>query len=192
MRSQLKCCVIDAGVNSAILFRFEPNGSWSEKILFDEILVKHSEWTTAVGFVDKTFRWFHNNRAQMNDRNYMVRLFCINTVQPVKVKEYLVELGKYICTQINEVENNRIVASVPDNELDYFWVPNGAVWADVIGIDAAYMQLIQKTGFPTGEEDFYQCNKFLIDSYFHTGTYTLDLAHNLGAPLHEVHLDDRP
>ena len=192
MRSQLKCCVIDAGVNSAILFRFEPDGSWSEKIMFDEILVKRSEWTTAVGFVNKTFRWFHNNRAQTTRNNYMVRLFRIDTVQPVKIKEYLVELGKYICTQINGVENNHVVASIPDNELDYFWIPNGAVWADVIGIDAAYMQLIQKTGFPNGEEDFYQSNKFLIDSYFHTGTYTLDLARNLGAPLHEVHLDERP
>ena len=63
----------------------------------------------------------------------------------------------------------------------------GAVWADVIGIDAAYMQLIQIIGFPTGEADFYDMNKAIIDSYFLTGTYSMELARLLGAPPEEMH-----
>ena len=68
-------------------------------------------------------------------------------------------------------------------------VPEGAVWADVIGVGAAYMQLIQITGFPTGETDFYEMNKTIIDTYFRTGTYALDLARILGAAPEEMHPD---
>lgn len=189
--SQLKCCVIDGGVNSAILFRFEPIGTWSEKIMYDEIFVHHSAWTTELHFVERKLSWFHNNKAQKNDKNYAVRMFVIDTIEPVKEKENLIELGKHICTQVNGVENNRTVASVPYNEMDYFWIPEGAVWADVIGNDAASKQIIAIIGESNGHDDFYERNKDFIDVYFRSGTYPLNFARQIGARLDEVHPNER-
>ena len=200
--TQLKCCVIKGGVNSAIFFRFEPVGSWSEKIMYDEVIKFQREWTTQYGFTPRALTWFHKNDEQFNNRHYTVRMFLIETIQLPKQKEKFIKLGESICEKINQInktqqieaghtERTYNIVSVPNNEMDYFWIPEDAVWADVIGNDAAYNQLIQKIGEPHGHDNFYQNNKAIIDTYFHTGTYSLDLARILHAPPEEMHPDIR-
>ena len=92
----------------------------------------------------------------------------------------------------SQLERGMINAAVNENNrtnlrTNRTILPEGAVWVDVLGISAAYMQLIQITGFPTGEADFYEMNKTIIDTYFRTSTYSLDLARILGAPPEEIH-----
>ena len=190
---ELKCCVIDGGENSAVLFRFAPNGSWCEKLMYDEVCKKHSEWTTILGFVDYNppLTWFVSNKEQLNSRNYAIRLFVIETTQSITNEQQLINLGEDICAHVNEVaDNTREIVKV--NELNYFWIPIGsAVWADVIGTKRANDQLVKKIGTPTGEAHFYNTNKSCIDSYFHSGTYTRSFARYLGAPPKEIHPNER-
>ena len=201
--ANLRCCAIDAGVNSAIIFRFEPNGSWSEKLLVDEIYTNKREWTTTMGFInDKRFEWYENNQVQYNPKRYAVRLFVLQTRKPVIVKEKLMKQGQFICQQVNLANvqystqiDKKVIEVAEVNEELITWIPpgakHGAVWADVIGIDAAYKQLVDKIGNPNGQEDFYIENKAFIDAYFRSGTYSLNFARRLGAPLEEVHPDLR-
>jgi hypothetical protein len=75
--------------------------------------------------------------------------------------------------------------------MDYFWIPEGAVWADVIGNDAASRQLIAIIGESNGHDDFYERNKAFIDIYFRSSTYPLNFARQIGALLDEVHPNER-
>jgi hypothetical protein len=168
----------------------------------DEVVKFSSEWTTKYCFTPKVLFWFHKNQKQVNTRRFAVRMFFIETIQLPKEKEKFVMLGKSICENINQINKKqqieagnedraKDIVAVPNNEMDYFWIPEDAVWADVIGNDAAYNQLIQKIGAPHGQDNFYRNNKDIIDTYFHTGTYSLDLAHILHAPPEEMHPDIR-
>ena len=189
--SYLKCCPIDGGLDSAIIFRFEPNGTWYEKIMKDEI-TSHSPWTRSANFSERFYSWYHLNVVQVNPRNYEVKLFFLSTASISSPPE-LIELGKGICDEVNKLQqkDKNHVAQVAD-ENSYFWVPGVAVWADVIGDEAAYNKLVEKIrSRPDGHEQWYQTNKNVIDTYFHSGTYSLNFARILGAPIEEVHPDAR-
>ena len=192
-RVQLKCCLIDAGVDSAILFRFDLAGSYIEHVMADEVFKKQSTWSTTLEFEMKYYYWFHLDVMQRNQNGYQVKLFAIKTprLEGIAPQKFIL-LGKFICDHVNKGNKfqRRMIAQVA-NESDYFWIPTNAVWADVIGHEAAYSKLIEKIGRPNGEANFYRMNKSCIDSYFHTGTYSIHLARVLGAPIQEVHPNQR-
>ena len=194
--SFLKCCPIEAGNDSSILFRFEPNGTWFEYLLFKEVVTKESQWTKDIDFRTEKLTWYHLNIAVINPKNYQVRLFRMQTGN-VSNNQQLIGLGEHICGVLNQIQENTPSNYTPQAvqvaaENEYFWIPDRAVWADVIGSDAAYARLIgQIRSEPDGHLEWYQSNKACIDSYFHSGSYSMGLARILGAPIEEVHPNAR-
>jgi hypothetical protein len=186
--SFLRCCIIDAKENSALVFRVEPkdpnspSGSWGEKQMFDAIRT-HEDWTTKLHFDDKFFQWYHENVPQKNPKNYHIRLFVIR-VQQVPETQNLFQLARHICKQINASPGNTTTTDFDENH--FFWLPDDAVWADIIGIDAALKQLVTAT---TGliQDGFFETNRSLINCFFHSGTYSVELARYLHAPMTEIH-----
>ena len=186
----LKCGVINTGEDTAIAFRFDPIGSYVERIMYEEIFKFKKEWTRECNFDDKLyFSWFHHNEAQTNSNNYAVRLFVIRTAAPVVIKQDLFELCQFICQQLNQIPSNNSVITVDDS--NFIWTLPDAVWADIIGDDKAYKIIMDTKGNPTATDNFYARNKPFIDSYFRSGTYTIDLARKLRAPEEEIHPSER-
>jgi hypothetical protein len=186
--SFLKCCVIDAKENSALVFRVEPkdpnspSGSWGEKTMFDAVR-SHTDWVLKLHFDSQCFHWYHENVPQKNAKNYNIRLFVIR-VQQVPEDENLFQLAQHICKKINATQGNTTTTDFDKDH--FFWLTDGAVWADIIGIDAALKQLVTvATALP--QDGFFETNRSLINCYFHAGTYSLELARWLHAPMSEIH-----
>jgi len=72
----------------------------------------------------------------------------------------------------------------------YFWLPDGAVWSDIIGYDAALTALIRDAGPPC--DGYYDLHWATIHSYFQPVTFSLDLARTLRAPNEQIHPSERP
>lgn len=184
--SMLKCCLLSAGLDSAILFRLQPIdpscNNWSEKCLFDA-LRRHDDWITTLAFDESCLFWFENNLPQRNCKQYVTRMFVIRTEQNPS-DDQLLSLGHHVCTKINQLPNNTTTTITDENS--YFWIPREtAVWADVIGIDEALAQLTRKLGHP--HPGYFELHKTTIDTYFHTGSYSVPLARALHAPVEEIH-----
>ena len=184
----LKCCVIKGPEENAIVFRVNPNdphspnGCWLEKVFFDAIR-SESEWVTELHFDSQALQWYHGNVPQKNSKDYLLRLFVIRTTGNLPPKENLVKLGQRVCDNINATPSNKTTISV--DEESYFWLPNGAVWSDIIGNDAAFAALTKAKGDPF--PGFYDLHKDTIHSYFRPKTFSLELARAFHAPLDEVH-----
>ncbi len=184
--SVLKCCLLSAGLESAILFRLQPIdptcNNWSEKCFFDA-LRRHDEWITRLAFDSTCLFWFENNIPQKNSKDYTTRIFVIRTEKNPS-DEQLLKLGHFICTEINKLPNNTTTTEIDKNS--FFWIPRGeAVWADVIGIDEALAQLTKRKGHP--HAGYFEIHKASIDTYFHSGSYSIPLARALHAPVEEIH-----
>lgn len=184
--SMLKCCLIPAGLDSAIVFRLQPIdptcNNWSEKCFFDA-LRRHDEWVTRLAFDTNCLFWFENNIPQKNSKDFTTRMFVIRT-EDNPSDEQLVRLGHHICAEINKLPNNTTTTLIDENS--YFWIPRGeAVWADIIGIDEALAQLTKKHGHP--HPGYFELHKDTINTYFHSGTYSVPLARALHAPVEEIH-----
>jgi hypothetical protein len=205
--SILKCCLIDTAENAAIVFRLEAKnqpkntGTWMEKLFVDALNnalnnkfvldPKNVEinFVQALNIETKCMFWFHDNQPQMNARGFCFRLFVIK-VAKVPSQESTIELATYLCEQLNKLdkknEGTNNATTVELHESDFFWKPSpNTVWADVIGINAA-LDMLQKAKGTPGNQDYYVTHKSFIDSLFHSGTYSIDLAEKLYAPVEEI------
>lgn len=110
-------------------------------------------------------------------------MFFINADGKKPAKDTLVRLGNEVCKHLNAEEGNDTFTSV--EETSFFWIPRGAVWSDIIGFDAALSALFQETGQPY--DGYYEAHMGTIHSYFNPGTFGIDLAKKLYAPVDELH-----
>ena len=187
--SKLKAVIIAERPHATMIFCCEPNnpnnhnGSWSEKAFFDAVHHK-LEWVTAINVDNDMLHWYDNDMPQLNPKGYNIRLFVIPCSE-VPAESSIINLAKYICTNINGMPNNSMVIEM--NPQDLFWIPTakGPVWSDIIGSDAALKMLMEKKGMP--KPGYYFRNSVAIHSYFHPHTFMLDLAHALHAPIDQVH-----
>ena len=178
--STLKCCLLSAGLDSAILFRLQPNdptnNNWSEKCFFDA-LRRRDNWITDLAFDSSCLFWYENNVVQKNPKGYYIRMFAIRTEKNPS-NEQLLNLGHHLCTKINELPGNTTKTEI--DETSYFWIPREeAVWAGIIGIDEALVQLTKSKGHVYA--GYFEIHKAAIDTYFHSGTYSLALAQRVTA-----------
>ena len=184
--SLLKCCLIHGPETSYIVFRFEPvdknGGSWSEKC-FHDALYKNLPWVIKLNFQSKALAWFHDNEEQKNDKGYAIHLFVIPTGSGLPPKQHLLDLGKHVCNMVNRMPKNNTTAMV--DEHSFFWLPDDAVWSDIIGCEAALNALLDETDLAI--TDYYKTYEDTIHSYFHHSSFDCQLASILRAPPCELH-----
>ena len=192
--STLKCCVIHGPTTSALVFRVQPNdivrnlgGSWGEKCFFEAVRLK-KQWVLDIGVDNTCLSWYHDNIEQKNPKGYAIRLFVIKVEGPPPTKDVIVDIGNYICRHINDADNNKTTTKI--EEASFFWLPDDAVWSDIIGYDAALAALIRDAGPPC--DGYYDLHWATILSYFEAGSFSLELARTLRAPNEQIHPSERP
>ena len=108
-----------------------------------------------MNFENICYNWFDKLVQQSNNKGYAIRLFSINIDLAPPSHEVLVSIGKHICHKINNLPENKTVASVDKN--DFIWIKH-PTWADIIGLDAATKRLKETIG-PLHENSYIQhCN----------------------------------
>jgi len=181
----LKCCLI-TGPRNAVVFRLHPshlNGScWPERF-FAEFVDKHFGFAAQLSFSNKILTWYHNNVRQVNDKGFGRKLFMIFTEGPLASKTAIVKMGKAICTKLSEISKNNVTL----DEENFFWLPDGAVWADIIGDDAAQQQVLMATNTIIPVPGFFETNKEIICSFFHEGAIPNHVLKYFCAPFHLIH-----
>ena len=121
---------------------------------------------------------------QSNNKGYAIRLFSINNDLAPPSHEVLVSIGKHICHKINNLPENKTVASVDKN--DFIWIKH-PTWADIIGVDAATRRLKETIG-PFHNESYVEHSE-IVDSYFKQDQLPQYLARLIGAPVEKIILD---
>ena len=71
------------------------------------------------------------------------------------------------------------------DEHSFFWLPDDAVWSDIIGCEAALNALLDETDLAI--TDYYKTYEDTIHSYFHRSSFDHQLASILRAPPCELH-----
>jgi hypothetical protein len=175
--------VITGPATNAILFCIL-SLPWVEKLMLDNVN-NGEQWTRQLNISNQVLRWYHNNEEQKNDRGYTVRLFAIYTEGALPGNQQLVALGRHIAAHLNAMKGNDATVAVDPN--DFFWLPHGAVWSDVIGTQAALTALFKATHTAHASPGYFEANRELIHSYFHRGTLSSELATILYAPDEELH-----
>lgn len=188
--SLLKACILETKNGASIVFRCEPKdsavSSWSEKVFCDA--VKSGEkWARKLNFRRKFLKWFQDNEPVQNAGGYDIRMLVIDCDER-PAKDSVIGLAEFVAGQINSAPGNRCNLSV--DKKNFFWLPDDAVWSDIIGVDQALEDLIDNAG-SRPEAGFYDKHKDLIHKYFAPETFALDLARALHAPLDQVHPDLR-
>ena len=173
--------------NQALIFRIQPKDpdtcSWAEKVMMDDVK-KPAPWVIDANIASYVFTWFQDNQKMLNTRGYGIRLFAIYVQETTSVTdESLLKLGSHIAQVLTEHEKNDTVVTVPSNGA-FFW-NRDATWQDLIGTDAALNRLRFNTG-PFQRDGYYQQNIREIDSHFRPGTFTIELACTLFAPLKDI------
>ena len=173
--------------NQALIFRIQPKDpdmcSWAEKVMMDDVK-KPAPWVVDANIDSYVFTWFQDNQKMLNTRGYGIRLFAIYVEDTTSVTdESLLNLGSHIAQVLTEHEKNDTVVTVPSNGA-FFWNRN-ATWQDLIGTDAALNRLRFNTG-PFHRDGYYHQNIRDIHSHFRPGTFSIELACTLFAPLKDI------
>lgn len=144
--SVLKIAIIRGPGNSNehfLVFRCERNDSpvrsaWSEKLFFDMLRNKET-WMRDLCFEFNTLPWYDNDVEMKNERDFNIRLFIIQTGGFPPSEDRLVELGKFICSKINAINEQPNNGNIQVDEANYFWFgrDHKTVWYDVVGTRGA-------------------------------------------------------
>jgi hypothetical protein len=191
----IKMCIVRGhGGNFNIVFRFQHQNPtapcWPEKHCNDAVAKNRPEWVTMLNIDPRTLVWYDENVLMENDRKYGVKLFVIRAAGNVPAKQHLVELAQHIAAQLNNTRGNNTTTFVDEQSL--FWKTENAVWSDVIGFDESLRSLLEETDTVHPFPGFYETNRDIILTYFHTGTFSQELASLLHAPASELHPSIRP
>jgi hypothetical protein len=169
--------------NVALCFRFKPNdpgnnSCWAEKIMMD--CCKESVgWVTDSNISTWAFAWHINGVKQVNAKQWGIRLFFLYVQSTDITTKALRSLGEYIVRNINAHPKNSTVTIVPPGD-EFIWL-NDATWYDLIGMETSLTNLKKETtSFSAG---YYEQYKDVIHTYFKRGTFTVDLACMLHAPM---------
>jgi len=188
--SKLKAVIVQGGGEQtpAIVFRLEPRafgsktGSWAEKIFHDA--VKSScDWVQDYGIYLLGGNWHHENVPQVNPKNYGIRLFCINCLT-LPTREQVLVLGRELCVKINQYQNNDTTTTVETE--GFFWLDQ-PVWSDIIGCDNALSMLLRICSDVENNDEYFNTHRPTINTFFHQGTLSHELASILKAPDTELH-----
>ena len=176
--SKLRAVLIHSISESAIVLRCEPNdpnnitGSTSEKVLLQAV-------NDGLYIVDQfnisseQLLWYDRNISMKNKDGVPIKMVYIPLMGRLHPKDTIIRLAHEMCCAINNLPGNNTTISM-DSE-NFFWLPDGAVWSDVIGVDAALttLELIFREPNPR----YYRQNRIKIDDFFHVGSFENDLAH---------------
>jgi len=176
--SKLRAVLIHSISESAIVLRCEPNdpnnisGSTSEKVLLQAV-------NDGLYIVDQfnisseQLLWYDQNMPMKNKDGVPIKMVYIPLMGRLHPKDTIIRLAHEMCRAINNMPGNNTTISV-DLE-NFFWLPDGAVWSDVIGVDAAFTTL--KLIFREPNPGYYRKNRIKINDFFHIGSFENDLAH---------------
>lgn len=170
----------------ALVFRFFPNAGvlqscWSEKVFSDAVALQ-KEWVMSTNIDKYVLVWHLEDKKQLNNRNYGIRLFVINVDGTDIPESSLLQLTQHIATCINEEPDNNVICSVDPK--DFIW-SRDFVWQEIVGTQAALMRLRFKTK-QTFNPGFYESYKDEIYHYFREGAFPYEAARQIGAPMEEV------
>ena len=169
--------------NVAICFRFKPNnpaiGSWAEKIMFDECR-DSSDWIVNASISTWAYTWHIKNEKQVNPKMWGIRLFFLYVENTDIAPKALRSLGEHIVHHVNAHKKNTTVTVIPPDD-EYFWV-RSATWYDLVGMETSLEKLKEATT-STFYEGYYQQYKDIIHTYFKPGTFSIELACTLYAPM---------
>ena len=143
-----------------------------------------SSWIEELNFDHICYNWFDKLVQQSNNKGYAIRLFTINIDSAPPTYEVLLEIGKVICDNINNLPENKTVALVDKN--DFIWIER-PTWADIIGVDAATRRLKETIG-PFHNELYVEQSE-IVHSYFKQDQLPQYLARLIGAPEEKIILD---
>jgi hypothetical protein len=178
--SSLRLAIIP---DTALVFRLQPNDPnvvpWAEKVFSDEIV--SSQWTKELNIEMRPRKWFENDKPMVNSRGWGIRLFIIHVESTNIAIETLVALATHIASTLNAIPANNTVVTVSNDKEDFLWFER-ATWQELLGTEEA----LRKLRFDTGEmfcKGYYQKFTKAIHTYFRKGTFTIDLACTLHAPM---------
>ena len=176
--SKLRAVLIHSISESAIVLRCEPNdpnntsGSASEKVLLQAVndglyIVEQFNISS------EQLLWYDRNTPMKNKGGVPIKMVYIPLMGRLHPKDTIIRLAHEMCCAINNLPGNNTTISM-DSE-NFFWLPDGAVWSDVIGVDAALttLELIFREPNPR----YYRQNRIKINDFFHVGSFENDLAH---------------
>lgn len=179
--STLKLAIVPG---AALVWRFEPNdernGSWAEKTMMDATK-NRAKWIDYTHFSDRVYQWHVNNEKKTNSRGFGIRLFVINVNSTDINHSALRRLAEFIAKKINKTEGNNTVTVVGPG--DTFICNHDATWAELIGNESALWHLKFETKVQSFTRGFYQEHQTKIHQHFRRGTFTVELACTLHAPL---------
>jgi hypothetical protein len=187
--SKLKCVVVlNKGLLKHIVFRCIPkSGSkscWYEKLFFDAVRLKKA-WADSLG-LSYSLPWAMNNIVQYNERNFPIRMFCIDS-QPTDFDPNMITaLGKLICKNLNA--ENQFKSPKIEVSDDFFWIPHNedVVLSDVTSTTECMSLIQKKCGFKV-DDNFYKHNEEFIHCCFRRKELTAEIADALGAPSDQIH-----
>ena len=123
------------------------------------------------------YSWFENSVPQLNDKEFPIKLFCINIDSDPPTLKTLLSIGKHICEIINAKEGNKTKALV--DEHDFIWI-NKPTGLDIIGQTMAQKKLQDTIG--KFNESSYLQHSQTISAFFREGDIPDYLARLIGAP----------
>jgi hypothetical protein len=186
--SKLTCVVVlKDGMLKHIVFRCIPkSGSascWYEKLFFDAVRLK-KPWADSLG-LSYTIPWAINNIIQNNDRNFPIRMFCIDS-QPTDFEpKMILALGKLICKNLNA--ENQFKSPRIEVADDFFWIHHNedVVFSDITSTTECMSLIQKKCGLKT-DNNFYMHNEEFIHCCFRRKELSAETADALGAPSDQI------
>jgi len=169
------------GPNPVIFVKFSPNGFWGEKKMFDA-LRERQEWLMVLEPCQQVFNYHQNNVPIRNSRGYSVRLFAF-FCGTVPENQNLIEMGKYLCENVNNMEGNNTVAVIQRDNL--YFANNDVTWSEICGTQTAYEQLLLQAS-EEASPGFYDRHQALVHHFFRQGTFLPEFARVIDAPNHEI------
>ena len=146
--------------------KMSKNGTcWPETTWFDGLRnPSPNNWTVELGCDSKTMEWVHEDKAQLNNKGYSIRLFIIRLTTRPNI-DVIFRIGQEICKSINRWGGTSSTLHI--HRRTFMWLPVPAVWQAVIGAKAAYREMMaQLSSELPVDESFYDRNEGTIHTYF--------------------------
>jgi hypothetical protein len=184
--SNLKCVLIKQPNRHALLYRVEhvtagPTARcYAEKLFNDSVKSQDPKsWAKNLHFKEQPFHWNHEGRDMLNQDNFNIRLFPLYVKPSDNTQAKAIHLANEICKYLNLDQQYGKTTVDPDN---FFWLPENAVWSDVLGEDEAVNALFRETRTAEAYPGYFDANKKTIFTYFRRTEISKTLGEVLCAP----------
>jgi hypothetical protein len=173
--STIHCATI---TGQAVVFRIQSvdatKCAYAEKIMMDHHYV---------------YNWYNHDVKQLNAGGFGVRIFVIYVQDTNVSTTALISLGQHIANISTGNPDNGTVVVVPDDPNEFIWLRN-ATWQEVIGTEAALSHLKFRTTSTAFYKGYYQKYTKEVHKHFRKGTFTVELAFTLHAPIDCISAED--